>query len=542
MKIETSKLPEHLGLTLMLYVMGAMIIIFNVKGYDVLFAADPLIPFIPISPFGILLGCAEIAVLIWTSAVIKEWSVSSRVLKVSMFVLVPSFWFLCYAGVNSYLDSLATEEIRKVEEAKTLTSNSEEYLTTLLTNVEKFERQLTEIRTEQASINNQISLKNKQIQELNDQASDRRLKALDCSAVADCASSVKAFEDQAARIASDVSNLNTTRDSNQQRLTRIQDNLDKTQAAIDERKLENTQSKNQFAGTESGFILKKAAYEKAVVSVFALFNVEVQRPFDLFMMLVSGLIYPVYFLLNLFLSLNSEENRIAREKRLESKKVRHTLLQNIARSLRARTLRKKKTSLDSLADSMKLRRKRKSRREVTYRKMIRYTRVWAHRRNKTREVEVEKIKEIPTEVEVEKIIEVEVPVEVEVEKIVEIEKVVEKEVEVEKIVEVEKVVEKEVAVEVDKIVEVPTEVPVYVDKIKPVPEPMFIKDPQVIIHERIIPVPADITGKELEELINAQPRLNTTIPDSDAANDFATESEKSEQPEHDSDRNTKQPA
>ncbi|WP_086775301.1 hypothetical protein [Vibrio coralliirubri] len=85
MPINTIKLPEHIWLRVMLFVMGAMIILFNVKGYEVLFHAEPLIPFIPISPFGILLGCAEIAVLAWTSAVIREWSVSSRVLKISMF-------------------------------------------------------------------------------------------------------------------------------------------------------------------------------------------------------------------------------------------------------------------------------------------------------------------------------------------------------------------------------------------------------------------------------------------------------------------------
>lgn len=442
MAIKTLKLPEHLWLKVMLFVMGAMIILFNVKGYEVLFHAEPLVPFIPISPFGILLGCAEIAVLAWTSAVIKEWSVSSRVLKASMFLLVPSFWFLCYSGVNSYLDSLATAEIRKVEEAKKLTSNSEDYLRTLSSNVEKYERQLTELRTEQSVINEQISIKNSQIQDLNAKASARRLKALDCSVVPDCASSVAAFEEQSKRIANDVKSLDITRAQNQQRLSKLQDDLDSSQTEIDTIKLENTQNMNEFAGTESGFILKKAAYEKAVMSILSIVNITVERPFDLFMMLVSGLIYPVYFLLNLFISLNSEANRAAREKRIESKKIKHTLLQSIARSLRARMLRKKKTSLENLADSFKLRRKRKSRREVTYKRMMKYFRVWAHRRKKTKQVEVEKIVEIPTEVEVEveKIVEVEVPTEVEVEKIIEVEKIVEKEVEIEKIVEVEKIV------------------------------------------------------------------------------------------------------
>ena len=523
---------KHIGLKIMLFVMGAMIILFNVKGYEVLFHAEPLFPLIPVSPFGVLLGCAEIAVLMWTSAVIREWSISSRILKLSMFILVPAFWFLCYAGVNSYLDSLATQEIRKVEEAKKLNSNSEKYLTTLSKNVEKYEHQLNALRNEQTLINEQISEKNTKIQELNNQASARRLKVQDCSSVPDCASSVKAFEDQASRIANDISNLNLTRQNNQDRLSRLQDNLEKSQVEIDQRKLKSTENMNEYAGAESSFALKKAAYEKAIISVFSLFNITTENPFELFMMLVSGLVYPVYFLLNLIIALNSEDNKIAREKRLERKKIRQFLIRKIARYLRTRTLRKKKESLAK-------RQKQKSCREKLYRKMIRYTRVWAHRRKKTKIVEVEKIIEIPTEVEVEKIIEKKVPIEVEIEKIVEVEKVIEREIEVEKIVEVEKVIEKEVVVEVEKIVEVPTEVPVYVDKIKPVPEPMFIKDPQVIIHERIIPVPADITAKELEEIINAQPRLNTAKGDSVEASESSVESEPESDPQPESERDDK---
>lgn len=145
--------------------------------------------------------------------------------------------------------------------------------------------------------------------------------------------------------------------------------------------------------------------------------------------------------------------------------------------------------------------------------------MWAHRRKKIQVKEVERI------VEIEKVIEKEV------DKIVEREIVVEKEVEVIKQVPIE--VRVEVPVEVDRIVEVPTEVPVFVDKIKKVPEPVFIKDPQIVIHERIIPVPENITGEELEKLLNAQPRLNETAriaesqlysasndtPDNNGAND-----------------------
>ena len=111
-------------------------------------------------------------------------------------------------------------------------------------------------------------------------------------------------------------------------------------------------------------------------------------------------------------------------------------------------------------------------------KLLKYLRVWANRRKKTRNVEV--VKEVEIEIEVEKI--VEKPVEV--------------------------VVEKEVKVEVERIVQVEKEVPIYVDRVKKVSEPVFITEPQVVIHERIIPVPEGISARELEELLAAQPTLN----------------------------------
>ncbi len=119
-----------------------------------------------------------------------------------------------------------------------------------------------------------------------------------------------------------------------------------------------------------------------------------------------------------------------------------------------------------------------------------------------KEIVVEKIVEVPKEVVVEKI--VEVPKEVTVEKIVEVpkevEKIVEKEVEkivevpkeviVEKIVEVPKEVEKIVEKEVEKIVEVPKEV--IVEKI--------VEVPKEVIVEKIVEVPKEVTVEKIVEV------------------------------------------
>ena len=131
-----------------------------------------------------------------------------------------------------------------------------------------------------------------------------------------------------------------------------------------------------------------------------------------------------------------------------------------------------------------------------------------------KEIVVEKIVEVPKEIIIEKIVEVpkevEKIVEKEVEKIVEkeVEKIVEvpKEVIVEKIVEVPKEIEKIVEKEVEKIVEVPkevivekiVEVPKEVEKIVEVPKEVekIVEVPKEIIVEKIVEVP-----KEVEKIV-----------------------------------------
>lgn len=500
-------IPEYLLLKVMLLIMGFMVVTFNVMGYDVLFHAEPWFSFVPISPFGILLGCSEIAVLLWTSAVISEWCTTSRILKVVIWFLVPAFSFLCYSGINSYLSTLATTEIRKVEEVKVRTSNNTDFLTTLESEAASLEQQLLQLRKGQIFLNRQINEKNSQIKELSEQASSRRLKAIDCASVPDCASSVNAFEDQAALLELDVKSLNRSRDKKELRIEKLEANLDKLQSDIRSQKISDRNNKNEFAGIESSFEMKKAAYERIVLAVTGMFGFKPKDPFGVFVSFVSFLIYPVYFILNLYLALNSEGNKSLRESRWKNirqrKSIRNALLKKVAGYLKLMVLRKKRAIIANLSDSFKQRRKRKSKREVVYKKMIRYFRVWAYRRKKIKEIEVERIveQEVLVEKEVEKVVEVEVEVEKVVEKI--------KEVPVE--------VRVEVPVEVDKIVEVPTEVPIYIEKIKKVPEPVFVKDPQVIIHERIIPVPEDVTAEELERILDAQPRLNTDARNSESS-------------------------
>jgi len=517
-------LLKHLPLKATLLIMGILVVSFNVMGYEILFYDDPW--FGIASPFGILLACTEIAVLLWTSAVIKDWCNASRILKVIILLLVPAFAFLCYSGINSYLSTLATADIRKVQEVKVRNANNDKYLVSVQSEKLTIETEISQLRAENRTLNNKINNINEQINSRNEAASLRRLKATNCSEVVDCAASVKAFEDQAIRLQNELPSLYNARNRNVERVDKLVIQHDDILDEIRQQKRTSTYDINQHAGTESTFEMKKKAYEDIILSIAGWINWVPSDPFNVFISFVSFLIYPVYFILNLFLALNSESNIAARNtrknKNITRRSKREIVLSKILKYQRVRVLRAKRSALA-----------RKSRRNTLYSKYIKYFRVWAHRRKKVIEKEIEKIVEVEKFVDrdVDKIIEVEVEKEVEI--IVEVEVI--KEVEVEKIVEKIKEIEVrvEVPVEVDRIVEVPTEVPVYVDKIKKVPEPIFIKDPQIIIHERVIPVPENITGAQLEELLNAQPRLNqdartsernVVIPSEDEGHTETTES------------------
>lgn len=485
------------------YLLGLLIVVFNVKGYDVLFYDTPFSVFPFISPMGLLLLVAELAVLFWTSAVISNWPNVSKVLKISMLIIIPIFWFICYAGISSYLSSLASKEVSQVNEYKQQAINNKDLLYSLSKESVEIQKELQTLRRQNQIENQKISEFNVNIEKLYTQASERRQTATNCSLVEDCRASVQAFNHQATSLESELEPIRRSRNDTFNRISKLQARLDEINKESNKIKSMEVKKLNNVANSESNFAIKKRAYANTIDDIAMVFGMKFDDSFKVFINILAFVIYPLYFLLNLFSSLQSEQNLSERKRRREEtasyrkkkkeyKSLRYEMWRKVVSILRARTLRKKQEVLLALKRSGSIRKEKKSVRNTLLVKAMRYFRVWAARRKKIVEIQVETI--------VEKEIEVEI--------VIEVEKVVE--IEVEKIVEIEVQVEKEIPVYVDRIVEVPTEIPVYVDKIKTVPEPFFVNDPQIIIHERIIPVPENITGLELEELLNAQPRLNQT--------------------------------
>ena len=114
------------AMSVLLFFMGASIIAFNVMGYKELFNESK--SWFGVTPFGMLIGIAEVAVLVWTSSVIRNLPTASRVLKWAIFPVVIGFWFLCFTGINSYLKNSAYDEVEKLQTAQNQYANNEALL------------------------------------------------------------------------------------------------------------------------------------------------------------------------------------------------------------------------------------------------------------------------------------------------------------------------------------------------------------------------------------------------------------------------------
>ncbi len=436
---------NRIVISLCLIAMGILIILFNIKGYEILFNDEKL--FGIVSPFSLLIAVAEISVLIWTYNVISEWPNSSRILKGFIFILVPSFSFLCFSGINSYLTIIAHTEYRAVQEVKLVNKNTDEYLLTKKNENTLLQDQLFVLRNERMSINAEIARAAQESALLAEKSSDRRKTAIDCSAVPDCAAAVLNIDSQISNIQNEISRLNLDRDSIEARIQKFEGELDSSLMEIDNIKEESVNQVNLHADSETSHQIKKQTYENIILSIAAWFGYVPKDPFSIFINLISFIIYPVYFILNLLLALNSESNTHVRQLKKQAKDIRFN-----------------KESESELKES--------AFRYILFKKMLKYFRVWAHARRKTKIKIVEKP--------------------------------------------VEKIIEKEV--KVDRLVPVNQEVPIFVEKLVKVPEPYVVKEPQIIIKEKIFPVPEDITSTELEELVNEQLRFDTLQQYSEAEN------------------------
>ena len=479
---------EHLNpMSVLLFFMAFAIIAFNVMGYKELFNETGSL--FGITPFGGLIGIAEVAVLVWTSNVIKIWPEASRILKFSTFFVVAGFWFLCFTGINSYLKNSAYNELEQFQTAKTQYDNNEKLLASIDEQIAVVQAALTTAGDARNKDNESIDKLQSQANDISEKMSKRRENSLVCDTNPDCAAAVADFKQQVDRTNRQIDLLYRSVAEKQSQMAGYEVELAKLNKDKRELARQNRDSMNLHAQSESSFSVKKQTYENIVVGIYETFGLSTpEDPFSIFIGFISFIIYPVYLMLNLYTSLGSEANRVVREANKRVRMEQAIRKAEIDAEIRAEkeAIRKDERQIrNAINREKRLIAHKKAMDKIKYNninrgKLLKYFRVWANRRKKTCNIEV--IREVEVEVEIE------------------VERIIEKPVEI--------FVEKEVRVEIEKIIPVEKEVPVYIDRVKKVSEPVFITEPQVVIHERIIPVPENISAKELEELMASLPSLN----------------------------------
>jgi len=541
MKIfKNSYFAEEGLLKASLILMGILIVWFNVMGYNILFKDEPILWII--TPIAILFFFAEMSVLLWSSSILRNWRKTKAVLKGSMFIVVPIFALLSFTGINSYLNSLATSDYVDVQQVQLNETNNQKYISQLQPQLNALRTDLLNFNVEKNKMQAEIQILKISNTALSIKISERMAseKRGECQNFPDCATAVRLFKveiqnnnDRNKRLEWD-SQLKTKQITNKsKKITLIENKLNTLNTEVFE-------SSISVSRVESEFENKKKIYEDIVNKITGWFGFTFDNPFSVFIAFISSIIYPVYFLINLYIgllnndSVNEKEeiNQLKHQRRKDKflgKKSYYLLRSNILKKIykliylriqfsrrkyklarehsRLQFIQKSEANIEAIKQKNIRGQQKISVTASMLLRATRYFRVWASNRKKTRNIKVEVIKEVIVEKEVEVIKEVEIIKEIEVIKEVEIIKIVEKEIKV------------EIPIYVDKIVEVPTEKPVYVDRIVKVPEEVIVIEKETVVNEVLIMVPENISATDLEILLDEHRQGNLATNNDSSAND-----------------------
>ncbi|WP_028117884.1 hypothetical protein [Ferrimonas senticii] len=461
-KAETGDLngdKRSIVLLVMTFLMGSGIILFNIMGYRQLFDEEPL--FLSLTPFGLLIGIAEIAVLVWVSFIISNLPTQSRFMRfIALPFVVISFAALSFAGINSYLKDSSFRDLEQAKTVKTKAGNNKVVIDDLKLQIASEEAKAANAQKlfeKSAATIQELTAKNAQI---STQMSERRAgeKWRNCEDSIDCAASVRDYGQQKEQNDQSIKMLQLSMEQAQIQIGNAMAAATNLKTEVRELTRKDRIDLNAHASTENKFATKQQTYVNLINSITDTLGLERSNdPFSLFIGFVSLIIYPLYFLLNLAFSLGSAPNRAVR---IEKRKKREAL------KAEKEALVSEKRKLNNIIKRQKCianhdKKMADLQRNVTNKgKLLKYLRVWAARRTKIREVEKE----------------------------VEVEIIKEVEVDIVKEVEIQTIVEK--LVEVDRIIPVRHEVAVEIVKVEPVLQNVFI------------PVPENLTAAEMQLVID----------------------------------------
>lgn len=319
-------LSDQTIMRVLLFGMALSIIAFNVMGYKELFNETGI--FFGITPFGLLIGFAEIAVLFWTSSVIRNLPTASRALVYAVIPVILGFWFLCFTGINSYLTNSTYRDFTESQAAKSRYENNDALLTSLDTQITSLQATLDSARSERTLDSDRLLQLQDDANTLSDKMSQRRLGYAICSQNPDCAAAVAEFQQQSDNIQRQMDLLHTAIADKQKLISGYEAELSELNRERHELARNNRDDINEYVQTESAFSVKKQTYENIVINVYEFLGLEKPAdPFASFISFISFIIYPVYLILNLYTGLGSEANCAAREAR---KKIREQKAQRKA--------------------------------------------------------------------------------------------------------------------------------------------------------------------------------------------------------------------
>ena len=305
MKMDMKLLP----MKIVLLAMGTGIVISNVTGYDTLFSLEKGI-FGIISLFGLIMITAEVAVLLYTSSILSSYFRQPKILQYSLPIVVILFSFLSFSGLNSYLTNSALKDYKLIETTKNKELASNDRVNILNKESDEYAVNIEALNKKQEEITTMMGKLDAEIIKISGLIDKRRLKTRgQCQDSPDCTAVVSGFNDK-------IKGHELSKNTYQKQINNILSDIKNNQDLISKKKQEiSSLEKDKFerqdlqSGSESEHTSKIGNYEKVVGSVLGIFNIKVDKPFEWFIGLVAAIIYPVYFLVNMYIGLNSEENK-----------------------------------------------------------------------------------------------------------------------------------------------------------------------------------------------------------------------------------------
>ena len=296
-----------------LILMGVLIVWFNVMGYNILFKDEPI--FWIITPIAILFFFAEMSVLLWSSSILRNWRKTKAILKGSMFIVVPIFGLLSFTGINSYLNNLATSDY--VDATTTIKNNDKN-----LAYIEQRKPELNTLRKDLTRLQGQKSTLEANLQSYTNTSADFSIKISQrkaaekrgqCDDFADCKEAVDGF----IKMINEISALKVPLKHDifklRKEIDKISKKIDLIALDINKRNIILLDNAVSVSAVESEFENKKKIYEDIVIKVASWFGLTINDPFSVFVAFISGIIYPVYFLINLYIGLSNNDSLVEKE-------------------------------------------------------------------------------------------------------------------------------------------------------------------------------------------------------------------------------------